>query len=78
MKARALERLVETLLLSDLEKAEQALIEGKELDLDLPGINPGEDLAYLTAARWIVQKINSEGCEFRTAYEAYLDEMKEQ
>lgn len=78
MKARELERLVETLLLSDLEKAEQALIDGQKLDMDLPGINPEEHIGYLAAARWIVEKIKKDKCDFRTAFEAYLNVIKGQ
>jgi hypothetical protein len=78
MEARELERLVDTLLLSDLEKAERKLIESQDVDMDLPGETPGEKLSYIAAAKWIGRKINRERCEFRVAYQAYLEVIKEQ
>jgi hypothetical protein len=78
MESRELERLVETLLLSDLEKAERKLIEAQDVDMDLPGETPGEKLSYITAAKWIGRKIKQEKCEFRVAYQAYLEVIKEQ
>ncbi|GJM30135.1 MAG: hypothetical protein DHS20C17_27700 [Cyclobacteriaceae bacterium] len=77
MESRELERLVETLLVSDLEKAEQKLIEAKDVDMVLPGTTPGEKLSYIAAAKWIGNKIRQEKCEFRAAYEAYLEVIKE-
>ncbi len=69
---------METLLLSDLEKAEQALIDGEKVDMDLPGVNQEERIGYLAAARWIVEKIKKDNCDFRTAFVAYLEGIKGQ
>jgi len=77
MKEQAVERLVETHLLSDLEEAKEALVQGEDAKLSLPGITPGEKLAYLAAAIWIVEKIKLDRSEFKTAYDAYQKEIKE-
>ena len=78
MEAREIERLVETYQVRDLEKVEESLIAGKEVEITMPGENPGEKLAYIAAAKWIVEKIKLDKCEFQEAYEAYLDVIKEQ
>ena len=77
MKERAVERLVETHLLSDLEEAKDALVQGEDAKMNLPGITPGEKLAYLAAAIWIVEKIKLDKIEFKAAYDAYQQEIKE-
>ncbi len=71
MEERAVERIVETYLLSDLEQANKALVQGKEAKFKLPGKTPGEKLSYVTAAIWIVEKIKRDRCDFREAYSAY-------
>ena len=78
MKARELERLVETLLFSDLEKAGQALIDGQAVTMGLPGVSQEEYVGYLAAVRWIVEKIKKDKCDFRTAFEAYMEGIKGQ
>lgn len=77
MKERAVERLVETYLLSDLEAAKEALFQGEDAEFNLPGETPGEKVAYLAAAIWIVEKIKLDKCEFKAAYDAYQQEIKE-
>lgn len=78
MEAREIEKLVERYSFSDLEKAERALIQGKKAKFRLPGKTPGEKLAYLAAAKWIVEKIRLDKCDFGDAYEHYLQVIKEQ
>ena len=77
MDEREIERLVETHLVTDLEKAEQALIAGRKVKISLPGANPGEKLASVAAAKWIVERIKLDGCDFKTAYQAYQEVIKE-
>jgi hypothetical protein len=77
MKERAVERLVETYLLSDLEEAKEALFKGEDAKFSLPGETPGEKVAYIAAAIWIVEKIKLDKCEFKVAYDAYQQEIKE-
>ena len=76
MDEREIERLVETHLINELIEAEQALIAGGEASITLPGSSPGEKLASLAAAKWIVEKIQTEGCDFKTAYQAYKEIIK--
>ena len=77
MEERDIIRLVETQLLSDLEEARKALVQGNETKFMLPGVTPGEKMAYLAAAIWIVQKIKRDKCDFKTAFKAYQQEIKE-
>jgi hypothetical protein len=76
MDAREIERLVETHMLVDLEKAEETIIQGRPTTIILPGDTPGDKLAAIAAAKWIVRKIRHEGCDFMTAFEAYQEVIK--
>ena len=77
MDERELEKLIETHLLTDLDLAEQALINGKSAKIELPGANPAEKMAAIAAAKWIVEKIRVERCDFKTAFEAYQKVIKD-
>lgn len=70
--------MVETHQVNDLEAAEKALIKGQDVKIKLTGENPGEMLAYIAAAKWIVKKIRLDRCDFKTAYSAYQRVIKEQ
>ena len=76
MDERERERLVETYLAIDLEEAEKALIQGKEVTISLQGESPGEKLAAIAAAKWIVERIKSYGYDFKAAYQAYQEVIK--
>jgi hypothetical protein len=76
MDAREIERLVETHMLVDLEKAEETIIQGRPTTIILPGDTQGDKLAAIAAAKWIVRKIRHEGCDFMTAFEAYQEVIK--
>ena len=78
MNERAIEILVETHLLSDLKAANEALIGGNEAEFEIPGKTPGQKLSYIAAAIWIVEKIREDNCEFKEAYEAYQQVIKQQ
>jgi len=78
MDEREVERLVSKHLLMDLEEAETDLISGRKLKISVNGNSPGEMLTYISAAKWVVDKIRVDACDFKTAYEAYQDIIRRQ
>lgn len=76
MKIPAIKKLVENYSLEDLEVAENDLSEGCEISLDVDGDDEGEQLTHIIAASWILQKMNDEDVDFKTALREYTTKVR--
>ena len=71
MDLKEVERLVETHLWLDLKEAEEDLVAGKEVQIEVTGETPAEKISIIAAALWIVEKMRERSWDFATALSAY-------
>lgn len=76
MKIPAIKKLVENYTLEDLEIAENDLSEGCQISLDVDGEDEGEQLTHIIAASWILQKMQAENVDFKTALREYTTKVR--
>ncbi|GAL83549.1 hypothetical protein MYP_776 [Sporocytophaga myxococcoides] len=77
MKIPAIKLLVENYLPSDLKQAENDLIEGEGLKIDVEGEDEGEQLTHVIAALWIMEEMNAKNIEFKEALREYTKKVRE-
>lgn len=77
MKMPVIKKLVETADAETLAKAEDALIEGEALPIEVEGEDEGEQLTHIIAARWILDEMKKSGADFRTAMRAYTQKVRD-
>jgi hypothetical protein len=77
MKIPVIKKLVETYSIEDLQTAEEAISEEQELSIDVEGEDEGEQLTHVIAALWILEKMKSEGCEFKDALREYTKKVRQ-
>lgn len=77
MKVPAIKKLVETQTIQMLMKAEEAVIEEKELPFEVEGDDEGEKLTHLFAAIWILEKITKDDVDFKVALREYTKKVRE-
>lgn len=69
---------IKTLLPYDMEvlkKAEEALINEESLDIEVPGVDEGEQMTHLYAAIWIKEQMET-GMQERDALRAYTQRVR--
>ncbi|MCB0278087.1 MAG: hypothetical protein KDD94_01190 [Calditrichaeota bacterium] len=71
MKINVIKKLSETAQLEDLIKAEEDLLEGRVLEIEVEGEDEGEQLTHVYAAKWILEKVKTDGVDLRTALREY-------
>ena len=71
MDQKEVERLVETHLWLDLKEAEEDLVAGKEVQIEVTGETMAEKISIIAAALWIVEKMRERSWDFATALSAY-------
>ena len=76
MDEKEVARLVGNHLWLDLKEAEEALIQGQEVSLEIAGNTPGQQLRNITAALWILEKIRQQRCDLHTAIKQYRDHIR--
>ena len=77
MKIPAIKILVETASLEELAKAEENLIEGLPLQIEVAGEDEGEQLTHIMAATYILEEMEKIGVDFKTALRAYTAKVRE-
>lgn len=77
MKIPVVKNLVENYTLDSLREAEDALIEEKPLPFDVKGDDEGEKLTHILAAIFILDRMKSEGVEFKDALRDYTRMVRE-
>lgn len=76
MKIPAIRLLVESHQLADLRRAEEALMEELLPEIDIPGEDEGEQLTHVFAAIFILEKMQKEDMDFKTALRAYTQKVR--
>ncbi|MDX1904767.1 MAG: hypothetical protein SFU27_11465 [Thermonemataceae bacterium] len=73
MKIPVIKELVESQSLEALKKAEEALLNEEKPEIDIKGEDEGEQLTHAFAAIWILEKMQSEELDFKTAMRKYTE-----
>lgn len=76
MKIPEVKRLVETYTLAQLQAAEEALAEEQKPEIEIEGSDEGEKLTHAYAAIWILQKMDKEGTDFKTALREFTGKVR--
>lgn len=77
MRIPVVKKLVENTDLETLKKAEQAFEEGEDPGIEVEGEDEGEQFTHVIAAAWILEKMQNEGEEFKTALRAYTQKVRQ-
>ena len=77
MKIPAVKQLVETYPVEVLRKAEDDLVEERPLEIEVIGEDEGEKLTHIYAAIFILDKMQQENLDFKTALREYTKKVRE-
>jgi hypothetical protein len=77
MKIPIIKKLVEIESYENLQKAEEAILNGEKLEIEVDGEDEGEQLTHVIAAMWIQEKMKEEGLDFKTALREYTKKVRE-
>lgn len=77
MKIPVVKKLVENQSMEDLIAAEEALVEDKPLPIEVGGDDEGEKLTHILAAIFILDKMKSDGVDFKSALREYTRRVRE-
>ena len=76
MKIPAIKKLVETQELEALKAAEEAILEEETPKIEIAGDDEGEQLTHVIAAIWILEDMEKNGSEFKTALRTYTQKVR--
>ena len=76
MKIAAIKRLVEAYDVHVLMAAEEAIVEGEEMKINVEGEDEGEQLTHILAAIWIKTEMKKEGWDYKTALREYTKKVR--
>ncbi len=76
MKIPAIKQLVENYTLEDLIAAEAAIIEEQRPQIEVIGDDEGEQLTHVLAAVWILNHMQDEESDFKTALREYTKKVR--
>ncbi|PVY40420.1 DUF6952 family protein [Pontibacter virosus] len=76
MKIPVIKKLVENESLENLTAAEEALMEEQPLGIEVEGDDEGEQLTHVIAAAWILNYMNDNGVDFKTALREYTKKVR--
>ncbi|SNS72830.1 hypothetical protein SAMN05421640_1014 [Ekhidna lutea] len=76
MKIPAIKQLVEQYTKEDLENAEAAIAAEQQPNIEIPGDDEGEQLTHAYAAIQIMQSMEENGVDFKTALREYTGRVR--
>ncbi|MCB2380103.1 hypothetical protein LGH70_21085 [Hymenobacter sp. BT635] len=76
MKIPVIKRLVETQTLESLVAAEEALLDERTPDFEVEGEDEGEQLTHVFAAIFILNHMQDNQSEFKTALREYTSKVR--
>lgn len=76
MQIPVIKKLVEQYSVEELQAAEEALAEEQRPAIDIPGVDEGEKLTHAFAAIFILDKMKTEGLEFKKALREYTSKVR--
>lgn len=77
MKIPEIKKLVESYSMEELMAAEEALVEEDALKIEVGGADEGEKLTHVFAAIYILNKMEDDGVDFKTALRDYTSKVRE-
>jgi len=77
MKIPAIKKLVETYTIAELNAAEENLVEGEKLAIEVEGQDEGEVLTHIIAAVWILEEMKAKDMDFKDALREYTKKVRE-
>ncbi len=76
MNIKTIISLTDSHELDVLSAAENALLEGETLPIEVDGVDEGEQLTHLMAAIWCKNEMAKTGCDSRTAVRQYTQKVR--
>ena len=76
MKIPAIKKLVESNSLEELMAAEAAIVDEQQPDIEIEGEDEGEQLTHVLAAVWILNEMEDNGTDFKTALRMYTQKVR--
>lgn len=76
MKIPVIKKLVESHTIEDLRQAESAMLEGKQMSIEVEGDDEGEQLTHILAAMDILQNMESKGINTAQALRLYSQRVR--
>jgi hypothetical protein len=76
MKIPIIKKLVENHTISELESAENAILEENKPAIEVEGDDEGEQLTHVMAAIWIQNEMQKENIPFPKALRAYTQKVR--
>ena len=76
MKIPVIKKLVENVSLNELKAAEEALLEELQPDIEIEGEDEGEQLTHVFAAIFILEKMETNDVDFKTALREYTQKVR--
>jgi hypothetical protein len=71
MKLPSIKKLVESYSIPQLQAAEEAILEEKQPDIEIEGVDEGEKLTHIMAAVFIIEEMAQKGLDYPSALRAY-------
>ena len=76
MKIPAIKKLVENSNLEELMAAEAAIVNEQQPAIEVEGEDEGEQLTHVLAAVWILNEMEDNGTDFKTALRMYTQKVR--
>ena len=76
MKIPAIKKLCQQYSREQLAEAEEQILDGETLAIEIEGDDEGEQLTHVLAAQWVLLKMDAEGWDFRTAIREYTQKVR--
>jgi hypothetical protein len=76
MKIPAIKNLVENNSLEELMAAEAAIVDEQQPAIEVEGEDEGEQLTHVLAAVWILNEMEDNGTDFKTALREYTKKVR--
>ena len=76
MKIPAIKKLVENNTLEELMAAEAAIVDEQQPAIAVEGEDEGEQLTHVLAAVWILNEMEDNGTDFKSALRAYTQKVR--
>ena len=77
MKIASIKKLATTFELEELQKAEQLLLEGEPLNIEVEGEDDGERLTHILAAAFVKEQMQNQGIDLKAAIRAYSSRVRQ-
>jgi hypothetical protein len=77
MKIPAIKKLVESYSEEELLKAENDIMEGLSISIDVEGEDEGEQLTHVIAAAFILKEMEGKKIDFKEALREYTKKVRE-